>query len=624
MPSPAFECVFWYFCFFAGLILFLAGILFLLKKRSITQGHLVTASLFEFAASIFLYLPEEYFNDIPESAPVLHAAESFFTAVLRTFNIYQGNDYSRISFDGHPVFSGFYATLITLTNIVMLLCVIGVIIKFLEGPAQRLRLALGKKKNVFLFPVCNEKTLAIAESIDRSAGTAIFTCSGEDLTPEDKERLAAIDAIYVDSAVDEIFRSLLKNTERLETFLFEDSEERNLAHLEDLCSALEGRPIDDRIIRIYVELSQTPWSLYDGFLRRHGLPDDKDSLVVNFVRTEENFAYNNLLKHSIFRDAVPDTENGKEIRRIGVLLLGMNERNLEMFKAVLHLSQMPGYRLTVLVMDKPNSWEDHWEELLQKIPELHKDSQEGDALYKIHYFDNVDFAAGKLEEYVPEYLPDFNFAFVNVGDDLLNLNLALRLQALCVRCGRKDGYHIQVNIKDEAVCRYWNPDLLTERIELVGSTAMTCDYDFITMSDIERATIAIHKVRYPADRPDSPSWVSYCNSEYNRHSVYARTLSFKYKVELIDEFYRSDYTITSTDRTWKIYEHMRWNVYTRTLGYVLADSALLDADGNLSKQMRTIAKVHNDLIPYDDLSEEEQNKDALKLTGEIVKILKEI
>jgi hypothetical protein len=57
---------------------------------------------------------------------------------------------------------------------------------------------------------------------------------------------------------------------------------------------------------------------------------------------------------------------------------------------------------------------------------------------------------------------------------------------------------------------------------------------------------------------------------------------------------------------------------------VLADSALLDADGNLSKQMRTIAKVHNDLIPYDDLSEEEQNKDALKLTGEIVKILKEI
>ena len=69
---------------------------------------------------------------------------------------------------------------------------------------------------------------------------------------------------------------------------------------------------------------------------------------------------------------------------------------------------------------------------------------------------------------------------------------------------------------------------------------------------------------------------------------------------------------------------MRWNVYTRTLGYVLADRALLDADGNLDNELRGAAKVHNDLVDYAMLSKAEQDKDALQLTPEIVAILKSI
>ena len=84
------------------------------------------------------------------------------------------------------------------------------------------------------------------------------------------------------------------------------------------------------------------------------------------------------------------------------------------------------------------------------------------------------------------------------------------------------------------------------------------------------------------------------------------------------------YKITDTDRPWKIYEHMRWNMYTRTMGFVLADKKLLNAAGELEKKTRSVAKVHNDLIDYYDLSKEEQDKDALKLTPEIIQILREI
>ena len=139
------------------------------------------------------------------------------------------------------------------------------------------------------------------------------------------------------------------------------------------------------------------------------------------------------------------------------------------------------------------------------------------------------------------------------------------------------------------------------------------------MSAIEKATVAIHNVRYPNGvKP----WYVYCNDEYNRHSVYARTLSFKHKVRIIDEYYNSDYSVTRKDDEWKIYEHMRWNMYTRTMGYVLADEALLDEDGKLDKDLRLRAKVHSDLIPFEELSEENKMKDSLILTPEIVEILK--
>ena len=69
---------------------------------------------------------------------------------------------------------------------------------------------------------------------------------------------------------------------------------------------------------------------------------------------------------------------------------------------------------------------------------------------------------------------------------------------------------------------------------------------------------------------------------------------------------------------------MRWNVYTRTMGYVLADPKLLAEDGSLDNRTRSIAMVHNDLVDFEELSKDEQEKDALKLTPEIVAILKSI
>lgn len=620
---PDIQTICWYVSYALGMILFLGGIFYLLRKKHPREEDFIKATLFEFCAAWILYLPEEIFNDVPESLPSLKMAESIFTAFLRTFNIYLGNDYSRIEFAGHPVFSSLYATLITVVNIVMLFFVAGLIVKFLEGPVQLMRMSLSKRRPAYVFPVCNSKTLAIAESIKDPRTNIIFAYGDREPGQTEKQRINDIGGVYVSGSVAGILDRIGRRSKGIEIFLFGDSEVSNLSELEKICDKV-GAGVKAPV-RIFVELSDTPWDLYDSFLDKHNTPAG-EKLIINFVRTEESFAYNDLLKYSIFENAIQTDENRKDIK---VLIVGMNERNLEMLKAVLHLGQMPGYRLTVMVLDES----DGRKRLMAKLPEVYDECKtEGDAIYRLIYKENVDMEV--LEAVGNEY-PDFTFAFVNAGNDLKNTGIAVRLNEMCLRKGRKAGYRIQVNIEDQKICRSWDSDI-TERMDFVGDIKTIYAHDFITMSDIEKGAIAIHEVRYPEGTDRYRSWVSYCNNEYNRHSVYARTLSFKHKVKIIHDMYDPNdelkgtekefdiYRVTKTNRIWKIYEHMRWNMYTRTRGFVLADKALLDEDGRVDKKTRSAARVHHDLIHYSKLPGEDQDKDALELTPEIVKILRDI
>ncbi len=620
---PDIQTICWYVSYALGMILFLGGIFYLLRKKHPREEDFIKATLFEFCAAWILYLPEEIYNDVPESLPSLKMAESIFTAFLRTFNIYLGNDYSRIEFAGHPVFSSLYATLITVVNIVMLFFVAGLIVKFLEGPVQLMRMSLSKRRPAYVFPVCNSKTLAIAESIKDPRTNIIFAYGDREPGQTEKQRINDIGGVYVSGSVAGILDRIGRRSKGIEIFLFGDSEVSNLSELEKICDKVG--PGVKAPVRIFVELSDTPWDLYDSFLDKHNTPAG-EKLIINFVRTEESFAYNNLLKYSIFENAIQTDENRKDIK---VLIVGMNERNLEMLKAVLHLGQMPGYRLTVMVLDES----DGRKRLMAKLPEVYDECKtEGDAIYRLIYKENVDMEV--LEAVGNEY-PDFTFAFVNAGNDLKNTGIAVRLNEMCLRKGRKAGYRIQVNIEDQKICRSWDSDI-TERMDFVGDIKTIYAHDFITMSDIEKGAIAIHEVRYPEGTDRYRSWVSYCNNEYNRHSVYARTLSFKHKVKIIHDMYDPNdelkgtekefdiYRVTKTNRIWKIYEHMRWNMYTRTRGFVLADKALLDEDGRVDKKTRSAARVHHDLIHYSKLPKEDQDKDALELTPEIVKILRDI
>ena len=354
----------------------------------------------------------------------------------------------------------------------------------------------------------------------------------------------------------------------------------------------------------------------------------------------------------------------------------MNTRNLELFKALLHLSQMPGYFLNLTVIDD----ESGRKQLKRMMPEILDDGPgDGDAVYHIDYLEGTDFATEDFENIVAKICSGFTYVFVNAGNDIENINLAIRLKAEALRSGRKtEDYKLFVNVHNEEIWDERN-DTLCRGIIPVGSLRENYDYLAVTYSNIEEISEKIHLARH-----SSKPWHDYLNDEYNRHSVFARTLSYIYKIRILGEDYgyagRPESPSWNTESEleeiwnsmskdeilWKKYEHMRWNMYTRTLGY-RADSngvlkPYLDADKrflydirmlkqNLKscedaaaseklkeelkakekekkenwkvvKDIRISFMIHNDLVPFDELLLEDKIKDNLELTDEVVEVLR--
>lgn len=627
----------WCIAFGIGMFLFLLGLYVFFFKRNY-KLRFETSVASEFAAYWILNIPIEFCNEFDGNNAVLHLIYSSLISLLKTFTTFLGNGYERVNYVGRPVFSMIYGGLLTIVNLFILLFMAGLIIKFIDGPVQRFKLLGNRNKNLIIFSEYNERTLSIASSLPEGKGSMVFVSSRDPLSDEQKHKISELGGTILYDSLATTIKKYQKYAFHMEVFVFNDEEWENLVDIADLSENMKGVSTPTYL---YVELSGTPWDMYNVFLSGN----DCSNVTVNFVRVEETYVYNDLLHHSIFSNY---TENSSGDKVIKILIAGINERNIEMLKAVLHLSQMPGYRPEILVID-----EEDRPGLLRKIlPDVKNECDiVGDAIYKLDYYGGIHFDSVEFEELIENKAKDFNFAFINISDDLTNVNTGLWLNSICKRNNRDSGFKIQVNVHDSSVCEQWNKELIAD-LQITGEDSKVYSYPFITMSDIERISKGVHDVRQEEKLQKAKqkaldkgveckyrktSWEEYCNSEYNRHSVYARTLSFRYKVRMITEA-GLDPSVTSQIDPWLIYEHMRWNMYTRTLGYVCPRGDLMDKIKELNKkieestdsevlkalkkerqQLRSKARVHEDLVGFDELSPEVQSYDGLKLTPEIVR-----
>ncbi len=654
----------WYIYLVVGALFTLSGIVFFILFRK-TKKNTAIATIIEFVAYCVMLYPT-ILVDTADSK--YKGIESGFMSFLNTLARFRGDGYDHLAFSEQlpPEFFSIYNIIMVIANILMVAFAASFIIQLFDNLSQSFRLIWHRQNKIFVFSECNEKTLSIAESIGDYAKSVegfgkffiVFSNNDKEEKTQFSQRLKNFQAIVVNKEVDSVVKILEGKAKWIEVFLFNEDEERNLQQLSKICSDETFRTET----RIYAEVNRTHWKLYDSFIEK--LTSGNDNLTINLVRTEETFAYDNLFNNSIFDNYVEKKIKINELHVTGVvneifqfkteeklvdkkvikiLIAGVNDRSIEMFKAVLHLSQMPGFFPVITVLDE----EDRLDYLQSIIPELSSGCyKEGDSLYEFNYRGGIPADSTRLIDVIQKEYLDFTFAFVNYNDDLKNSNAAIRINSLCHQHNRFENYKLQVSISDASIYKEWN-DVLLRDITVVGQNNHVYSYQSITMSDFEVLSKAIHEVRQEENLIKAQKkakdngvectytktpWKDYYNNEYNRHSVFARTLSFKYKVKFILES-GQDPSIAHEPDPWLIYEHMRWDMYTRTFGYSSPIGEVKDTlqemtnkfeetkDKKLKaarEKLRSETQTHEALASFEYLHPNVQKYDGLRLTDGIV------
>lgn len=672
------EKIVWVAAFALGLILFIWGLVSFIRKKNRREIDYAVAALWEYLACVALYVPGVVYNELSCPDVKIRWIEGIWTALLRCINACSSGAYDKVAFANYEVFSSIYSIIRISANICSLLFFGGFILKYLIGPLQRLKLSFSRKKCWYVFSACNEKNIAIANSIykdGKASKKVIVFANADDIDVTLKSRVQGLGGICVNCSVYDLILKYSTRASSFDLYIFGENDEKNISQLSLACNAFEKIHVNNA--KVMVELVNTPWDLYDDYIENHNLQGK--GVVVNFVRIEETFIYNDLLDNSIFDNAISDGEH----KIINALIAGgINSRNVEMLKALLHLSQMPGYFLNLTVIDNMHGRT----QLNQMIPELYDDGAGiGDAIYHLSYIEGVDYDSAEFEKTISDIAKDLTFVFVNAGDDLINIKLALLIKAAAARKGNNPGeYTLQVSLMTKEMYEQWNSNICSGLMP-VGSIDEIYNYKYITNSRIEEYSRLIHfaGMKDESERETYlDEWNGYLNNEYYRHSVFARTLSFKYKFKILGDNYRllgierpfrtrkelEDIwnTMSKEEKMWKTYEHMRWNMYTRTLGYRKDENGLLkeykDKDDKLFyemleidnrikdseengaeqlklknrreklekekqqntkkiKEIRTIAHIHEDLVNYEKVPLSEKVKDVLVVTDEVVEFI---
>lgn len=348
-------------------------------------------------------------------------------------------------------------------------------------------------------------------------------------------------------------------------------------------------------------------------------------------------------------------EDNKD-KTISVTILGMGSYGKEFLKQALSLFQIIGYKIEVNVFDAPSTENGVKKSIIKKLghewPEIINNpssksfvkNEVGDSSYDIRFFDDVDCFSTDFDclfeqnSLFRDRLKRTQLAFVSLGDDDKNTDAAVMLRSLFDRmnlisnaelpaCSKpliysvvyddKRASNLNCNQNGRGIVNYRGDSI---QIDFIGNLSNQYAYDRIKENkalenkalkfhlDWLRRDAAKNQIEKKLDLDELTKAVitstkAYMDYEYYRKSSIARAVqeklldSVKSYVKLDREENHKEKCLCPMCEKASITEHMRWNVYMRTLGY------------RYSPVRNDRAKTHNDLVSWSALPELDKYKD---------------
>lgn len=614
----------WIVCGNLSLILLLAGGIGAYyfnktkKKISFFNGFYVFAASV-FFSNIVLAFPA-YWNEMGRSFGA--AISAVFLSIQNAVRVFAvDGDYSvitaNLSSEAGLVYD-YYTCYVALIFLLTPILTVGFVLSFFKNITANIKYRFSRNEEIYIFSDVNKKSLTLAEDLigNNPERTIVFTDYFEKNEEEFYElstRVQELGAICFKKGINVIdFCKKIKG-KKLYFFAIGENETENIE--QSLSLIKKYRDVTENEINLYTFSSRVESELLLTTI-------DKGRMKVRRINEVRSLVNRILQEHGtkLFEKAYKQ-ENG--MKKISAVIVGMGSHGSEMLKALSWYCQLDGYEIEINAFDKDPL---AYDKMYTQCPELISKKYngvvvEGEAQYQIDIHSGVEVDSIDFMKKI-QAIENPTYVLISLGSDAENIRIAAYLRMLFARKGYKDGPVIQAVICNseeakalEGIKNFKNQEY---QIQCVGDLRTSYSENVIKNTELENQALDVHmsygimgKTGAELTAAIEEATETFWKYEYNYRSSMATEIHKQvYKYCRRPDIGEIDGKIPDEERDaiLKSVEHRRWNAYMRSEGYVYSGSPD-------SASRNDLAKMHHNLVVYQDLSDEDKGKDGAVITG---------
>ena len=489
--------------------------------------------------------------------------------------------------------SSVYSAYLSVSFVVAPLLTFGFLMSFFKNASAVVRYVLQYFCDVYVFSELNEKSLCLGADIRNNHKRAVIIYTdvfetNDEVSYELIERARELSAICFKKDILSINFKAHSAKSQIVFYAIGEDETENIVQALKLIDLYKGR----RNTELFVFASRVDSEL---LLTKA----DKGQLKVRRVNEIRS-----LVNRILFEKGHELFEKAKELpagdKKISAVLVGLGKHGTEMLKALSWYCQMDGYHIEIDAFDADEKAEDKFMAL---APELMSDKYNGvilpeEAEYTIRIHSGFDVTTKSFTDEIAK-LTDATYVFVALGSDEMNIRTAVDLRMLFERMKIKPAIQSVIYSTDEkmalnGITNYRNQ---AYNVDFIGDRNTSYSKEAIMDSKLENDALQRH-LKWGNEE-------EFWQYEYNYNSSVASAIHMKARVACgIPGATKKEEDLTDEERKIiETLEHRRWNAYMRSEGYIYSGSSEKSSRNDL-------AKMHNDLVDYSSLTEEEKRKDS--------------
>lgn len=491
------------------------------------------------------------------------------------------------------VITPWYTLYVCLLYVACPVCTFGVILSFFKNVSAIVRLIFAYFNPLFVFSQLNEKTLALATDLKNNEKRRVIVFCNvnaeDDGTSELIGESKKIGAICFKKEIENVNFGIHFNRAEVQFFLISEDNSENLTEAVHLVELYGDTPNS----YLYLLSNTIDGELFLSIARNK-------KMQVRRINEAQS-----LVNHNLYHGGEVLFNKAKEVKGesekvISAIIVGLGKYGKEMLKTLLWYCQMDGYKLIINAFDKDKHAKDKF---TAECPEIMDERYnwviaEGEAQYGVEIYDDCYVEGYEFIKKIKK-ITDATYVFVALGSDEENIKTAVNLRTVFEQMGinpiiQAVVYNSQFASSLQGVTNFKNQPYA---IDFIGDLRSIYSEGVILDSKLEEEAVKRHK-KYGNE-------IEFWQYEYNYRSSIAAALHMDARIKCnIKGANKPEEELTEQEReNIERLEHRRWNAYMRSQGYIYS--------GSKEKSSRNdLGKMHNDLVDFDSLSEEEKRKDS--------------